>query len=551
MYSKHYLFLAIGFFCASILSCKKKDEFVNPSSENLTESADYKVSPDGKIKLGKKLENPYAIDVMQTAYDRLKKSARTSDVEESPVRLTHYYVRFLPANNTEYNILKSDTILNLYETPLDYSIELHSNSYHDPSIPADKPTWQYTSVNKDFKFPAIKYEILSNLYIPESDTTLKTSDLNIARSSIGKKSFTDALIDEAMILTKNYDDTLKPKPINAKYNPSGTITVFDTRLGRPIPLVGVNVRIRRWFSYSNRITDGNGQFIDGVFKRDVNYALFFQTGQFDVRTGTYGQAWIDGPKSSSAWNHEIGTDVNGFYAHIFRGAYRYHYGNIDGLKRPGVWSAVKYCGYDKDGGETNGDFWGNWDPTGLTPDIRIWRRVSGRQRDSDEIFSTTIHETAHASHAQLLNQKGIGMLTVKNTIVESWAVAVQWRITTMEYRERGMADFADINYLNTNIFRLRLAYQYWRPQVNDTYTSLFIDLVDDFNQSSRSYTTNGLTYNGINDNVGGYTLAGIESTFLHQVNGVDTWIGSLKRNLKQNKPAGVTDAAIDELVNQF
>ena len=121
----------------------------------------------------------------------------------------------------------------------------------------------------------------------------------------------------------------------------------------------------------------------------------------------------------------------------------------------------------------------------------------------------------------------------------------------MEYRERGIPNFADINYENTEIRRLRFAYQYWRKADDDKYTSLFIDLVDDFNQNSRSYTVGGVTYNGINDNVTGYTLAGIESTFLHQVNGIDTWVGSLKRNLKQNKPAGVTDAAIDELVDQF
>ena len=546
MFSKNFLFLTIGFFCASIFSCKKKEEFVNPTSENISESADYKVSPDGKIKLGDKLENPYAIEVMQTAFDRLKKSSRASDVEESPVRLTHYYVRFLPADWTEYNNLKSDTTLNLYDIPLDYSIELHGNSYHDPSIPEDKPTWQYTSVNKDYQFPRIKYEILSNLYIPESDTTINANNLNPARNGYAKKSFKDVLIDEAMILTKNYDDTLKPRAQNARYNPVGIIRVWDTRLGRNIPLVGVNVRARRWFTYSNTTTNGDGWFQTGSFDRDVNYALFFQTGQFDVRTGTYGQAWIDGPKTSSPWIHDIGTDVNGFYAHVFRGAYRYHYGNIDGLKRPGVWSAIKYCAYDKNEDEANGEFWGNWDPTGLTPDIKIWRYISNRLKDSDEIFSTTIHETAHASHAQLLNKKGIGMLTVKNTIVESWAVAVQWQITAMEYRERGIPDFAGVNYFNTNIDRLQYAFQDWNRNMKSPYpyTSLFIDLIDDYNQV-------GKFQNAISDNVKGYTLAGIESTFLHNVNGIDTWIGSLKKQLKNNKPTGVTDGQIDELIDQF
>ena len=317
MYAKPFLFLFLGLLCASIFSCKKREEIVNPASDNTSESAEYKVSPDGKIKLGKKLENPYAIDVMQTAYDRLRKSFRASDVEESPVRLTHYYVRFLPADWTEYDKLKSDSTLNLYDIPLDYSIELHGNSYHDPSIPLDKPTWQYTSVTKDYQFPNIKYEILSNLYIPESDSTINTTSVSNARNGSAKKSFKDALIDEAMILTRNYNDTLKPKPINARYNPVGIIQVWDTRLGRHIPLVGVNVRARRWFTYSNTTTNGDGWFQTASFDRDVNYALFFETPRFDVRNGTFGQAWIDGPKTSSPWLLNIGNDVNGFYAHVF------------------------------------------------------------------------------------------------------------------------------------------------------------------------------------------------------------------------------------------
>ncbi|MFN8844493.1 MAG: hypothetical protein ACK5WV_12890, partial [Chryseotalea sp.] len=69
----------------------------------------------------------------------------------------------------------------------------------------------------------------------------------------------------------------------------------------------------------------------------------------------------------------------------------------------------------------------------------------------------------------------------------------------------------------------------------------FIDIVDNHNQVGR--------FNGtaITDNVQGYTLANIESGFLKHVYG----FSSLREKLKDNKPAGVTDAQIDELLNQF
>lgn len=80
---------------------------------------------------------------------------------------------------------------------------------------------------------------------------------------------------------------------------------------------------------------------------------------------------------------------------------------------------------------------------------------------------------------------------------------------------------------------------------DEKYTSLFIDLVDDHNQVGRFNNT------AINDSVAGYNLATIESTFLHEVHGIDTWVGPLRKSLKNNKPGGVTDSQIDGLLNQF
>lgn len=160
-------------------------------------------------------------------------------LDSSPVRVTNLYLRFLPKDWAEYDILKSDTTLKLYQVPLDREIENFGNTYHDPSVPAGRPTWQYVPVKHDYNFNRnIKHEILAELYLPESDSILieKASTFKIL-----DKSFVDALVDEAMILTGNYSDTLKTNLSNARtlWTPSGTVRVFDTRLNALIPLQGV------------------------------------------------------------------------------------------------------------------------------------------------------------------------------------------------------------------------------------------------------------------------------------------------------------------------
>lgn len=70
------------------------------------------------------------------------------------------------------------------------------------------------------------------------------------------------------------------------------------------------------------------------------------------------------------------------------------------------------------------------------------------------------------------------------------------------------------------------------------YTSVFVDIVDNFNQDATDWVT---------DDVTGYTLAGIEHDFLKHVYG----FGSLSDELKSHKPSGVTDVQIDNLMNSF
>ena len=223
---------------------------------------------------------------------------------------------------------------------------------------------------------------------------------------------------------------------------------------------------------------------------------------------------------------------------IFRGARRYHWGDNGGLRRPYGDSKLKYAAYDRNGNNQGVNH------LGFAPwaEIAIWRYNSaGVQWDSDEIFSTTVHETAHSSQVYIMGNIKM-WIDLDKRLLESWAVAVEWMMTQREYRERGIAEYSSPTYdeIGDISYPISRAYQFWNfSHTNLRYTPLYIDLIDDHNQA----TTNNRF---IRDNVRGYTLPQIEG-FLKNIYGFT----SLGTQLKAHKPLGVTDGQIDELLSQY
>ena len=95
-----------------------------------------------RIILGAHLENPYSLRIMQAALDSLMRT-RSSETEIPLLEATDYYVRLRPTDTTEYRTLM-EMDLDLFEYPLDYDIEREGDFFHDPTIPDDEVTWQYT-----------------------------------------------------------------------------------------------------------------------------------------------------------------------------------------------------------------------------------------------------------------------------------------------------------------------------------------------------------------------------------------------------------------------
>jgi hypothetical protein len=280
----------------------------------------------------------------------------------------------------------------------------------------------------------------------------------------------------------------------------------------------------------------------GTFKNPCNYSLWFSQDDFTVKPHLVDlTAWIDGPKQKANWNLDIANGYDRFISHIFRGAYRYHYGFIDGLNRPQQFFGGRTIYIAKDEAK-------NWQGINLIilPIIKITRyNQYNIEYNSDEIFSTTVHETSHNTHFMNL-PAAISYLLVTAEIRESWATGVEWWLTKLEYKNtRGIANYGDWNYGIDVGFPNQFAYQYWELSDDSSYTSLFINLLDDYNEFNQSFLNKNS--GTVNDQVSGYKLADLETKVLPNV----YWLNNLAAHLKLNKPNGVTDAQIDELLSYY
>ena len=216
----------------------------------------------GQIVLGEKLEDPYAVSAMQLSFATLYPTK--SGVER--LEATDYYVRFLPADDTQFTRLKLMGV-QMMDHPLDYEILKEGDYYHDPSIQENDITWQYAVVDKYFQFPQdIRYEILEQCYIPENAAT-KASDVDW-----------EAVEREAYRITGNAQ-MLLPRTKSGDGFPSGAIKIVDDKYngGEPIGVSGVMVSVNCFVKFASAYTDMSGNYvIPRSFSSEMRYRLVFQ-----------------------------------------------------------------------------------------------------------------------------------------------------------------------------------------------------------------------------------------------------------------------------------
>lgn len=466
-------------------------------------------------------QDPYSIDIMNQAYLQLKNENKIQNTLN--IRGTHYYVKFLPKNWNEYDsLILNDRDLKLYNFPLNSEIQIENNTLQEESI-----TPFYTCVDINYAFRNdVEYEILGLRYFPDLDVefpdVVNKEDLILLLEERA-----EYIANPSLIITENNSNL-------SRYNPSGKVMINDDEVylieQSKIPLRGVQVRVRRWSKIRYTTTDELGLFnFKAKYIRPVNYAIFYQRNDFDIRSGRFGQAWINGPKLSGAWELNIEDNLNKYYGHIFQAANDYWYSyraNFqigsppqNGFFRP----AFKIAAINSTNNTINGQTHPFTRLLGILTQIEIYNP----DRTSSETYSTTIHEIGHAAH-WWLDRSSYNQCDDK--ISESWCRGVQYYITNFRYAKIGEYYNTTFNYNFSSGWQTYNKGVQWQfDLMQDGYTPIVIDLIDNFNQ--RFVYSNNLNY--APDNVSNFTLSEVWNTLKGSISMYD-WKQKLKSLNKTN-----------------
>ena len=493
---KSGLVLLLAGFLLSLAACRK-DNDVAPSPE-----------VNRQTLVGKKLENPYSVETMRKAYANLKKASASGRVQtgELDIQTTHLYLKFNPASESELSLLKKDSTLDWYGYPLDHEITPGNTPYRDPSIPEGTPTPQYTAVPVGKPLPqGVAYELLAELFIPDEQKAQNTTASPNGR--VASEDFIDALVEEALRITgnastSNAGNAKSGKVARGDWTPAGRMRVWDDVTETFRAIEGLQVKARRWFTTHSGFTDANGNYTcDGTFRREANYSIDWERFEFALREGWLDGANLNGPKQEGNWDLDFGAGFtfgkDMFHARVFMAAYHYYYKDIKGLRRPPENGVLKTqlrirC-YDEANADANGTHSEERRFLALGSQIKIYNP----QNNMREIYSTTIHELAHASHWNIWrNDEDYDKS--ERIVKESWATGVDWELTRMVWP----------NYRGATTQR-------------PNYTQVVMDMIDnpsDVNEGSENLTL---------DNVEGYTIRQIEDALQGQKSWND-WRNEIK-----------------------
>lgn len=514
--------------------------------------------------IGAKYLIPFKVSEMRRAKDSLI-AQNIAAPRNFTVRTTHLYVKFSPTSYTQLDVLEADSTLELSAVPKDHFIVVKGSWYRAPNIANDSiPTPHYASVKLGYIPPqGISYQVLDSLYVPDEDVQLMTINPGKAECWYVERLLAEAyrinpdLAPDAHHLMPMPDDWLEygggtytPPPVH------GVIRVWDNRLNALVPLEGVKVESRRhfWgtdFRYGYTNADGEYSLSGTQLYGSSNYKIEFWRNGFKVKNNFLTRYDITlENKSRTAFSLDIEWNTYAqFCATIFRAAQRYFYGDIYGLKRPRPGHCLEirakngvYGLYDETGG---------WYSAG-TKKIGIARYrdfKGGTEFYSDEVYLATIHEITHASHHHLCQTKtgAVSFTDISEWIRESWATGVAWYLAGKEYRARGISNYGDETYNPTPAthFSIQYGYQYWNYSFNNKNRSLFINLLDDFNEYGVEFY--GESTGSVVDNVTGYSLYTLENSVL-PFSDTRTSLVSL---LQSTRPSGVTALQLTQLLSFY
>lgn len=510
-----------------IISCKEQSDLLPQSYSSKSDLNSARISSreniDGEYVLGEKLQNPYSVKNMSDALKLIV--ATNSDFKNVKVVNNYNYVRIESLTEESNLEIVGSGDLDLYIYPLDYKILKTGRSYSEKDKKALFQVY-WAAVPVDYVFPkGLEVTVLEKLYLPFGNGK---QEVNLSDGEKGKLEF---LEEKSLELTNNVDKSNKKSKISNN-TPSGSITVWDQTLNKFLAVEGVTVRAKRWFTSRYGVTNNIGFYsISFTFNGQVDYDILWEASEFDVRSGTWGQATTGQNNINGSWSPQImpSAGIIPFagilsnesfgYAHAFRAAFVYYYKNSTwGIKTPPKHQSTILGGNNKikigvvnnsatsNYFDVNGAFYGS--------QVKINFESNSLELNGRYIFGTTIHELAHASHWEL-GFTSVEWLTNNNKkrFSEAWAIGVEYKITNDVYQSLSFVP----PLINNYVYNYQSNQNYTLAQIPNqvTYFPLFVDLMDNLNQSSiqTSYP---------NDLVSGFTLSRLE---LNLANNPSNWDG--------------------------
>lgn len=538
--------------CSIISACQKDvDNMSAYKNESISYFSNSMLTGDGAegiMELAPETPNPYTLENMQAALIELQNlNSLGCDASIFNIRVTHKYIRFEPQDSIQMGLLIQDTTLILFDYPLDRKIIKGGTYYRDPAVPEGQPNYQWTCVSVQKDLPqGVPYVVISDLYLPEEDENLvQYYDTEIDGSI-------NLLIEEALRRTGNLDTTNYYGGVTdgddkstfgwpSKWTPKGRIRLTDNVLNNISGLNGVKVKVHRWFEVRECLTNRSGDFnILHKFRYPVNYSIKWERNDFQIRSGSFGQAYFNGPYKNGDWNLDIVNGISWHYGHVHRAAIDYYYNNPTSLRRPPLngflGMRLTFGVYD----ECDRADYRHWQRLWFGPEIRMYSKWNSCDaRSSQDQYRTAIHELAHASH---FNMSHWHFRNSANMMQESWAVGVAWVFEILKYPNP--IDLQNLMLQNAPLINgVRFDVINWGER---QYTPLVIDLIDDINQRANQKSNNGGNADFPIDNVSSYNIRTIEDALNTRIT-MEAW----RDALKNSKPSGISNAQVDELFSNY
>ena len=262
-----------------------------------------------------------------------------------------------------------------------------------------------------------------------------------------------------------------------------------------LPVVNVKVKAKAWFYLSKTYTDTKGRYSLSRTRRKVDYKIEFESDRVKITNWIGWSRNHNGPNNRrSGWSPNFDWWSESWAnATLLNAAYECRMQvNRKGMQTPfpvGFWAgsgrAVNKLNIRVKYGEGTGRMITKpW----TINEIKIWTEFDGgRRKGTDNLYRVAFHEFGHSMHARLSGT----MSGTAKIIKESWADFVEHYFIIEYYPNQSGASASQ-----------------WKEgeDMEDGYTPLFIDLMDDDNQLSR------LRGDRPDDNVRGYRFIQLQES---------------------------------------